>query len=470
MPTSILSNTFFAAGGRILNVALGFVVVALITRYLGPTTYGHYVLLLAFGAIIQLVADGGLYLTLTRDYGQQQGDQQFSLLSNIISLRFILLVTLFTIGAIVTLFIPAFQGLFVGYFIIAIGLVFQSLSQLLLGIYQHYQRIWLTSVSDIVGRLVQLACILMIGVVGITITTTAVAFTLGTAVTFVLYQALLPRTVTWRPIYDGARWRQLLAVSWPLGAMLLLNAVYFRIDSVVLAVFRSPAEVGWYGLAYRIIESSLFFPAMLGALLLPRFSEALSAKQLIRAGKYLAEGLQIIVPLATLAVVLLLMTSRELVVFISGPDYLPAAKPLVILSVALATMFVGNLFGFMLVALKRQKTLLYLYLVLALCNTGLNVLLIPAWGMTAAAVTTVVTELAAASIAGYIVWRILRFRISVLWLSGILLSAGGTIAVMSLTSFLPLLAQLLVGVVSFTGFGVVLGVVTSKQLTLLRAT
>lgn len=470
MPTSILSNTFFAAGGRILNVALGFVVVALITRYLGPTTYGHYVLLLAFGAIVQLVADGGLYLTLTRDYGQQQPSGKFFLLSNIVSLRFILLVIFFAVGAIVTLFIPAFQGLFAGYFIIAIGLIFQSLSQLLLSMYQHYQRIWLTSVSDIVGRLVQLACIVMIGAVGITITTAAAAFALGTAVTFMLYQTLLPRNVRWRPTYDGERWRQLLVVSWPLGAMLLLNAVYFRVDSVVLAVFRDPAEVGWYGLAYRIIESSLFFPAMLGALLLPRFSEAIAAGQLNRAGKYLAEGLQIIIPLAMLAVVLLLMTSRELVVFISGPDYLPAAQPLVILSVALATMFVGNLFGFMLVALKRQKTLLYLYLVLALCNTGLNVLLIPVWGMTAAAVTTVVTELSAASIAGYVVWQSLRFRVSVPWLFGILLSASGTIAVMSLIDGLPLLVQLLVGVASFTGFGVVLGVVTSRQLTLLRAT
>ena len=58
-PQSILANTAIATTGRAVNVVLGVVATAVISRLLGPANYGAYVLLFSFGVIIQLAADLG---------------------------------------------------------------------------------------------------------------------------------------------------------------------------------------------------------------------------------------------------------------------------------------------------------------------------------------------------------------------------------------------------------------------------
>src|SRR5207244_1517417 len=52
----------------------------------------------------------------------------------------------------------------------------------------------------------------------------------------------------------------LLLPSLPLGITLLFNLVYFRADSIILTLTRPTAEVGIYGLAYKVFEIVLVFP------------------------------------------------------------------------------------------------------------------------------------------------------------------------------------------------------------------
>ena len=108
---------------------------------------------------------------------------------------------------------------------------------------------------------------------------------------------------------------------------------------------------------------------------------------------------------------LLALAARPLITFISGAQYAPAAPLLQILCLALAIMFVGNLFGFTLVALRQQRALLKLYSSLMIGNILLNLLFIPHFGAYAAAWTTVATEGAATLVAGLLVWRLIPFSV-----------------------------------------------------------
>lgn len=409
MPQSIITNTTIASGGRAINIALGIITTALITRLLGPDQFGFYILLLSLGAIIQLSADFGLYLTLTRTIAEQPTEEN-KIFSQIISLRLTLLLIVFLIGALITFLIPALKHLTVAFIVMSIGLSLQSLSQLFMGLYQYYQTVWRATIGDVVGRLIQIAGIIAVSFYAATINTMIAVFTISTLAAYLIHWQLAP-SKKWRLVVDWPAWKSLINISWPLGAMLFINAIYFRSDTLILSIFQPSREVGWYGAAYRIIESALFFPAMFGGLLLPRVSEALANNRIHKAGQYIKEGLLLLLVATTYCFIIIQLFNRDIILLIAGASFAPAAPLLKILGLALVVMFFGNLFGFTLVAMKRQMLLLKLYLGLAGFNVLANLILIPVYGTEAAAWTTVITELIAATYAAYQVNKVIKLAI-----------------------------------------------------------
>lgn len=408
---SIVVNTTVALGGRLAQVGLGILVIAITTRFLGGAAFGVYSTLLAYGSLLLIGADLGLYLTLTREAGRHP-ETTSRVLSDVSWLRAVALLVVFGVGSLAIPYIPVLQPFPLVFWLIALGLSAQSFSQLLMGVFQARSTVWRATVGDLVGRGVQIMAILaavvsLLSVSGVT--AVALAFTAGTVAALIIHRLLLP--IPWH-LAGPPRWEHVRAIvrkSWPAAVMLILNAVYFRIDTVMLSLWRPAAEVGLYGLAYRIIESALFIPAMFGGLLLPHlskqthipralFEEALAATAWTGAGVAL----------------LLAFLARPITAALSGPSFTPAAPLLAILSLALLAMFFGNLFGFTLVARGKQRALMWLYLGLVLFNVLGNLMFIPRYGAVAAAWTTVATEITAATVAGVLVWRLAPFRLALL--------------------------------------------------------
>lgn len=407
MSQSIVTNTAVAVGGRIVQAALGLSLVALTSRFLGEAAFGVYSTLLAYGSLLLIGADFGLYLTLTREVGRNP-ESAPAILSDITWLRLVGLILVFSIGSLILSFIPSLKSFQVAFWIVVLGLSAQSFSQLVMGVFQARSVVWRATVGDFIGRLIQLIVVVAV-IMGVfrvnSILGLILAFTAGTMAATAVHYFLLP--FAWR-LQSPPAWakaRRLIAESWPAGAMLLLNAIYFRIDIIMLAALRPSAEVGVYSLAYRIIESALFIPAMFGGLLLPRLSRRPMPRDLFQ------EALQATCWAALSLCLVVALLARPLVVLLSGSAFVSAAPLLIILTLALFAMFFGNLFGFTLVARGQQKSLMWLYLGLVMFNIAGNAIFIPRFGATAAAWTTVATEVIAAAVAGYLVWRLAPYRL-----------------------------------------------------------
>ncbi len=470
---SILSNTLIASAGRVLNITLGIFVTALVTRYLGLERYGLYVLLLSIGAMVQIAADFGLYLTLTREIAKHPKKEQ-EWINNTTSLRITLLLTLFLCGALIAFLIPAIKPLMPAFLIVACGLILQSLSQLLMGVFQQHGVVWRATVGDVTGRAVQLTGILLFPFI-ITrgsefspIIYMALMFTCGLTAAYVLHALLTPAKQVFRFRIDAKQWKRIIRTSWPLGAMLILNIIYFRIDIVMLSFFRTSDEVGLYGLAYRVIESSLFFPAMFGGMLLPRMSRLIAKDTKNHPTQQLQQGIFISLPSATLVTILLVALAKPLILFLSGKEYSAAAPLLQVLAIALFVMFLGNIFGFTLVALSKQKQLLTLYAILALCNVIANLVFIPLFGASAAAWTTVATECVAMITAGVLVFRIVPFRIQQRDIVKIIIT---TIATAIIAVILPntwhVIVQAIVIFSAYIAFGILINTWRKEHISML---
>ncbi len=469
MGQSIFSNVVIAAASRVIVVLLGLLATALTVRIVSVESFGAYSLVLTIGTFLQLFSDFGLYLTASREIGAQQGKES-TVMHHIVSLRITLLVIIFFVGLLCFFLVPFLEGLAPLFALISLGLIFQSLSQLMMGVFQAYGSIWKATVGDIVGRIVQ---VLVLGYLFLrqegSLTGIAVAFSLGLFLSFVVHATLVPYRGRLFPRISIPAWRYLVQTSWPIALMLVLNVIYFRSDILILSFFRSAQEVGWYALAYKIIENGLFFPAMLGGLLLPHISSSLAASSMERAKTFVAQGLTLSLYTAIIIITMLMVFSGPIIELIAGAEFMNSTILLRVLALALAIMFVGNIFGFTLIALSQQRKLAALYGVLVVFNIGMNAIFVPRYGALAAAWATVATEAIAMLTASYLVYVKLPY---ILPMKNISLAAIGALVAVYIGFILPDYVhvgfRLAVATLLYGGIGYSLGLWDKKTLSILR--
>lgn len=425
MEQSIFSNALIATLGRGLTLACGIIATALMARILGAAGLGTYSLILTIGTILQLTADFGLYLTLSRELGVSEGKPNDKI-AHIVSLRLTLLIVAFALGCVGLLVFPSLRmaiGLFV---VFAVGLMFQSASQLLMSVFQAYGCVWRATIGDVAGRVAQVSALTTALFVPTLATPIGVAsaFTGGLILSFVIHLILVPEKQLLYVRASRKVWWHIMQLSWPIALMLILNVIYFRIDTVLLSYLRTSEEVGLYSLAYKVIENGLFFPAMIGGLLLPAITSAVNKGRKERVQRLVREGLTLSLSGATILVAILVGFSDEIILLLGGPEFISSSVLLRILSLALGTMCIGNIFGFALIALGKQKSLAALYGALATFNILANLMLIPRFGAIGAAWVTVATEVGATVVAGIFVKRHISWTISA---STVLLMVVGAI-------------------------------------------
>ena len=198
-----------------------------------------------------------------------------------------------------------------------------------------------------------------------------------------------------------------LKESWPMAVSAILVLVYFKGDTLLLSLLRTPHEVGVYGVAYKILENIIFFPIMFVGLVMPLLSKYFTAD----AGMFRAVFQKtfdfltmIVVPLAVGGIYL----SPAIVRILAGGGFEEAAAPLRILFIAIVFIFFGALFGSTIIAIQKQKEVMWVYGGAAALNIAANLYLISRYSYVGAAVTTAATEFVVSSCMLFIIYRATR--------------------------------------------------------------
>jgi len=184
---------------------------------------------------------------------------------------------------------------------------------------------------------------------------------------------------------------EILHQSLPLGIYLLVYSIYDRgIDSFIIKTFNSSADVGYYGLAYKIHGNLILGAAFLMNSLFPLIS---GFKNDSSSLKLTFEKAFSVLLLSGILILLGGFFLAPLVVrTIAGPDFDPSIIALRILLGATLISYLNHLTGYLMVALGEQKKLLLFSFVALFLNLILNLIFIPRFSFFAAACVTVLTE------------------------------------------------------------------------------
>jgi O-antigen/teichoic acid export membrane protein len=386
----VASNTAVQIAGKAVTLALGLASIAILTRYLGPGDYGRYTLALTYMQLFTVLADAGLFTIVVREISRDPARTE-RLVGNTLTLRLLLAAAAFALAALVSLLLPYDEDVRLAILLAGLPLLFGMLNSAFVAVLQSRLQMSRAVVGDVAGRAVALAAVGLVAALDLgflAVMGTAAAGALATAlVTMVLTRRLVPL----RPRGDRAVWRRLLVMALPLGVALAVNELYFRADTLIISLYEPYDQVGLYTLAYRMLELTLVFGTVFLTTTFPLLSQAVADDE-PRARRTIQLSTDLFVALGAPMVVGGLVLAPELVELAAGSDFEDASTPLRILLGAGALAWVNGVFGYALIAKDRQLSALWLNVAALAFNVGLNLALVPVYGIVVAAVATVASE------------------------------------------------------------------------------
>lgn len=447
-------NTAAQLVGKAASVTIGVLIVGLLTRYLGQDGFGAYSTANAFLQIFTLFLDLGVNVTFVALLGEHADDPAYEkrCVSALFTLRL-------TCAGILTITAPLLGWLSpypleIKLAILALtgSLLFPGLTQIITGVQQRHLQTHVGAAGEILGRLVLLVGIIYARHAGFGLIPIMWFVSLGSAANFFLNLWFTKPHGIIRWNWDVAFWKETLLRSWPIGVSILFNLIYYKGDTLILSFTRSQAEVGIYSAAYRVLEILITVPFMIAGLVLPLFSAAWGKQDPKRLSHLARQTLSAVMLLVAPIVMGTLVLADRIMILVAGHDFAASGPILRVLIIATGIIFINVIYAHVVVAVQTQRQMLPVYIVTAAGIFAGYILLIPRFGMQAAAWLTVASEVII-TVGSYIVASRtvhLGFEprpLIVAWLSAGLMA----LTLLALAS-LPLLPLILIGALVYTAF------------------
>ena len=385
----IFSKAFQKTGvvftGNIIASGFSLITILLLSRTLGPETFGMLSLVGSVIILMVSLTDLGIAVGISKfvvplnDKSSKKAVSYFRTAFRIeILLGFatILVGLIFLDSIVYWLGGIQIKGPLVLGFIIAGILSFYAYIPIVL---QALQKFWTITFLNVFSNLLKLIIVATLFYTGYLTLWNALYVNLFAALTILLVGLLvIPRfflkKINWREdvssaakLFSFTKW---LAISYG------LNAVASRLDILLLSHFRSSAEVGHYALAFQLSSS---LPLLLGAVstvLIPKVSAYKTQDQL---GKYIlknAKSALLIIPLAFIGMII----APWVIQAFFGSKFVSSVPVLQILILNYSLILIVNPVSYVLYALEKQYLLTFMNAVTLITLFAMQIFLIPNLG------------------------------------------------------------------------------------------
>ncbi|MBP9762816.1 flippase [Patescibacteria group bacterium] len=468
---SLAVNTGIQLFGKVIATILGIFIIGLLTRFLGQEGFGAYTAATAYLQFFALLLDLGINVTFTALLGEHADDKRYEerCVSAIFTLRFIMVLGAMILAPIIwKLAYPTDTLIFWSIVALNGSVLFPALNQILIGVHQRHLRMYIPTIAEVVGRVIWLGGILLARALGVGIIGLLWLATLSNVVNFCVTLALTWKHHSFKLRWDPAFWKSTLARSWPVGVSIAFNLVYFKADSFLLSRFRSLAEVGIYGAAYRVLEILITVPFIYAGVLLPILSQMRAKKDTTQFSSIIGRSLELMLLFVVPLVIGTWALGPQIMRAIAGDDFMESGIILRVLVIAVGIIYFNTVTSHAIVALQAQRKMLPVYIFAAIFTLTGYLLLIPRYGMWAAAWLTVASECVVCIASSIVTYRFHAFslhgkKIASIIFSGILMGCF----VFPLRNY-PLAIPLAVGAIGYVGCLFLFGAVTRDMLKQLR--
>lgn len=393
--TLVRNSTFYLLSDAAIKL-LSFIFSVYVVRQLGGERFGFYSTALAYAGIFSIIGDLGMTQYAVREIarGRRTADELFW---DLVIVRLILSILATAVIVTSAYFLAGYPAtMVVGIFLVCIGFFFYAFWGPVDVILTGRERI---DYSSLLGVIVQLIFITLgAGVLwggynfhGLILASYAgipVAALLG-----VLYLRRL-KLATLNFKINPHAWPSLIRYSLPFALITFTIMAATDLDTVMLSLWRSPEEVGWYKAAYNLIFKLLFIRGALLSTLTPQMSRYYGVSR-NRVTKTFNTSFKVLWAFSFPIAVGVSLLAQPLIELLYTDAFRPSALALAILIWALPLLNLSSLCGSITTATDKERKAVRVYVLAALLNVLINLVAIPFYGYIGAAVATIVTEASA---------------------------------------------------------------------------
>jgi O-antigen/teichoic acid export membrane protein len=379
-------NAAWLLSGQLVSKLASVVFVVIVARAVGVVEYGYFTfatalvpLFLAFGT---LGIDTAVIRELSRDRRELSEVFSSGLYLRLVTGGLALVLSI----ACAPLFADARLAVLT-VLVVGVALFIDEMTSYVGTVFKAFERMRYYAMALVVNRIgsTALALVAFLADAGLVVIT--VTYFLGSLGALLYAVTALRRHFP--PIRFSAARRatavRVLRIGAPLGVAAILNMALFRLDTVMVQAITDSEQVGLYGVAFRFFESLLFLTWVVANLTFPRISRQGPGR---RSAQTL-EGAVTATMTAYLPVFVgSLFLSAWAVAAVFGDRYVEAAEAVPYLTFALVCYGLTYQVRTATMAVGGGKVIAWIAGVALAVNVPANLLLIPQYGFTGAAMAT----------------------------------------------------------------------------------
>ncbi len=383
-------NTFWLFLEKGLRISIGFIVSIYLARYLGPTQYGTLNYSLSFVYLFYALATLGLDQIVVKSVIDHP-ESKDKILATSFWLRIIgSLLAVILIGIIIQ-WTPndlLTKGMIL---IIASGMIFQSFN-----IIDLYFQSQVLSRHVVLVQIIQVIFSAALKLLFIAWNADLIWFAIAIFIDNMTLAAGLLFIYSKREgglkleLWDFDQAVQLLKRVLPLILAILAVTFYMRIDQILIKEMLGVKEVGIYAICVQLCEIWNIIPAVLASSLFPALIK-IKKTDLELYKRRIQNFYDFLVILSVIIIIPILIFADNIIEIFFGKAYISSIYPLRI-------YILGNIFSFLGIASSYwrinenlEKITFYISLAAAVINIILNLLFIPIWGISGAALAMLIT-------------------------------------------------------------------------------
>jgi O-antigen/teichoic acid export membrane protein len=413
-----VSITFFAS---ISNMFIGLVLTVIIGRYLGAGDLGLYRMISTIYSLFVLVAAAGLPGAMTRYTANFKSDQNE--LNRFASAG---IITSVLVGILCTLLFYCFPGVIVYIFnmpgledllrIVSIIYPFALLNGVLFGILNGLRQMKLFGMAIIAQSILMIMFTLPLVYFGYGVLGVVTGLVLSTAATsLILLLACLKHI---RIIFKDfiSTNKEIINFGIQGLAASIVNNMNSQFDVLIIGFFLSAVDLGYYTVALYLSRFFLFIPDSVQRITFPATSTYWGEQNFKSIDRMINTSLKyctvILIPIG----LFIFFFAKDVIVLMFKGNFIYAVLPLNILLVgAMVKGCIDYPIGSSLYGIGRPDLSLKICTMEAIINLGLDLLLVPQFGLVGAAVAVVTSMVVTSLVHLYLVIKIIRIKFDGRW-------------------------------------------------------
>jgi len=278
-----------------------------------------------------------------------------------------------------------------------------SLNSTYVATFQSQLEMYKAVITDIVGRVVLLLGVLYAIGHNYSLEIIFVAYIIGNFVNFVLSFIIGQREFKFKPRFDIKLWKVIFHESLPLFLLSIIGMIHFKIDTIILSLYKGMTDVGIYGVPYKVLEIIILIPSIFMGNVFPIMTKYYHEKD-ARLNSAIQRSFNFLAIMGVPIVIGLGVLSWQIVNLVAGKEFLYAstvnawginfAAPqiLIILSASIGITFFLSVFPTLFTIIGKQDKQVWPMIVITATNVIANIIFIPRYSYVGAAVVNFCTQ------------------------------------------------------------------------------